>query len=169
MNEADGQIQLAGFEKPRRAWPDALQIDPQVWSRLPEMLHQLGDKRYLRYIRGLNMEQAVGGGGVENHRAAKRRLQKILGLAENTDKLGRMRRRLHSGGGSNEQRVVEMFPEFRQTHADRGLAESQPLRRLRYAAGPVQLADYRQKLEIEIGHGGPAVNRRSEGCRGHSR
>src|SRR5579862_8247860 len=94
------------------------------------------------------------------------RLEQILGLAQNADQLDRMRRRLHSGGGSDEQGIVEMLTELRQAHADRRLAYGETLGGLRYTSGAMKFSDDRQELEIEVGHRVPPVGRRVNCGRG---
>jgi len=71
-----------------------------------------------------------------------------------------MRRRVHAGRGPDEQRIVKMLAEFRQTHANGRLAEIEILGRLRHASGFVQLGNHGQQLQVDIGH---AENTRNAG------
>jgi len=80
----------------------------------------------------------------------ERRLYEVLSLTENANDLDRTGRWFHALGRSDEQTVVEIFAQLRQSHADGRLRQFQPFRHLRYAAGSMEFFNLKTAARFSL-------------------
>ncbi|MNV54054.1 hypothetical protein D3C71_1462250 [compost metagenome] len=148
---ADGQVDLALFQRLRQLFQRNLQhFHLQARRQRMHALHQRRQEHHFADV-GHRQAKAPSAGGRGELLAQADRFRKAVHAA--FDGVGQRkghRRGLHAGGGTHEERVVELFPQAAQRVADGGLRQVQPLRRAGDAAFMQHGQENPHEIQVEV-------------------
>ena len=148
---SDREIDLARFQRKM----EVLQVNlrssqPHTGCRVQEQLHDSREQHDHAGVESEHPERSVRLAGVETGLFAAKALHAIQQRANRLLQFKRFRRRLHVQGHANEQRIVEIAAQARQSFAERRLLRVQRFGGSRQASFAKQHIEDPKCVQVEI-------------------